>query len=63
MFKKFATIQLLLALATPFTAHADTVRHCNPEKSKPCGMSCISKQFTCHKATTTAVSTPKGAKK
>jgi hypothetical protein len=29
-------------------------RMCDPAKSKPCGMSCISKEFTCHKPVATA---------
>ncbi len=35
-------------------------RQCNPEKSKPCGKSCISKDLKCHKtaAETTAVVAP-----
>ena len=33
---------------------ADCTRYCNPEKSKPCGKSCIAKDFTCHKPVTTA---------
>lgn len=30
-------------------------RQCNPEKSKPCGNSCIKKEFKCHKTTTTSI--------
>lgn len=65
MFAKLATIQILLVLAAPFTAHAAS--QCNTEKSKPCGMSCIRKEFTCHKPTPTdgtaaVVAGSKGAK-
>lgn len=41
---------------------ADCTRYCNPEKSKPCGKSCISKDFTCHKPVTTACSGKKPGK-
>jgi len=43
-------------------ANAECTRYCNPEKSKPCGKSCISKDFQCHKPVTTACSGTKPGK-
>ncbi len=50
MFKKIIAIHVLFAALHLASAHA-APRQCNPEKSKPCGMSCIRKEFTCHKPT------------
>lgn len=53
-----ATIVALVSLQ----ANAECTRYCNPEKSKPCGKSCISKDFQCHKPVTTACSGEKPKK-
>jgi hypothetical protein len=50
MFKVLITSLVLIGSV----AEANCTRYCNPEKSKPCGKSCISKDFTCHKTVTTA---------
>lgn len=52
MFKKIIAIHALFAALHIASAHA-APRQCNPEKSKPCGMSCIRKEFKCHKPTPT----------
>lgn len=49
--------QIILALAvlvSGATASAECTRMCDPAKSKPCGKSCISKDFKCTKPVTTA---------
>ena len=55
----------LIALVSivSLNANADCTRYCNPEKSKPCGKGCISKEFTCHKPVTTSCSGTKPGKK
>lgn len=59
---KYAIIGLVLANII-LAAHADGYqRKCNPEKSKPCGMSCIRKEFTCHKTPGDAQKRPKVAR-
>lgn len=58
--KKFLMIAVLSLVS--IQASADCTRYCNPEKSKPCGKSCISKDFTCHKPVTTACSGKKPTK-
>ena len=51
---KALIVSIVFLAATPVLA--ECTRYCNPEKSKPCGKSCISKDFTCHKPVTTACS-------
>jgi hypothetical protein len=46
---------LSLLLVGSVTQAADSCpRYCNPEKSKPCGAGCISKDLTCRKDWTTS---------
>ena len=44
-------------------ANAECARYCNPEKSKPCGKGCISKDYTCHKPVTTSCAGKRGDSK
>lgn len=48
-------MKLVLAIMLIGQVAVAAPRQCNPEKSKPCGASCIKKEFICHKAVTTAV--------
>lgn len=49
MSRKIALILAAYVALTLATAHAEPgkPRNCNPEKSKPCGLSCIRKEYTC----------------
>ncbi len=38
----------------PVDAQAKCIKECDPEVSKPCGKTCISKELDCHKPTTRA---------
>lgn len=46
---------LVLVMLGAGTVNASDVRYCNPERSKPCGNSCIQKSFSCTKAPGIAV--------
>ena len=47
---------VLASLFVTSIAQAKPTAYCNPERSKPCGKSCISLDKTCRKPWTTAVS-------
>lgn len=48
-------VLVLVMFGASGAVHASNVRYCNPERSKPCGNSCIQKSFTCTKAPGIAV--------
>jgi hypothetical protein len=53
---KLHTLTIILTLFGAVDASAVCTRYCNPNVSKPCGKSCISKYNQCHKPWTTACS-------
>lgn len=52
---KFIKMSLVSALtALSLDVSAACLKKCDPDVSKPCGKTCISKELTCHKPTTRA---------
>jgi hypothetical protein len=49
-----AVIMSLVFMSSVASYAASCPRYCNPEVSKPCGASCISKDRACHKPWTTS---------